>query len=253
MNKTPRLSKSGIEYLDYTWGIYSGCQNWKNGVCPLGQTCWAKKITERFKQYYPNGFEPTFYPEAILSPMSLRTPSIIGCAFMGDLFGDWMAGKAIRDTESNLWSGQGIMDSIFQTINHCPQHKFLFLTKCPQNLMRWSPFPGNCWVGVSATDFDTTAMALYVGLVRIDAKVKFISFEPLLERTRIKAQDFIDTGTNWIILGGQSGAKKFYPPREWIDEIEGAADKAGVPVFEKFNLYEYWSKPLRQEMPKEVR
>jgi hypothetical protein len=80
MNKTLRLSKSGIEYLTHCWNFYSGCYNWKNGVCPV-EKCWAKGITERFPGHYPNGFEPTIYPEAFLSPLHLKKPSIIGCAF----------------------------------------------------------------------------------------------------------------------------------------------------------------------------
>jgi hypothetical protein len=34
MTKTPRLGKSGIEYLDYVWNFYSGCRHKEEGKCP---------------------------------------------------------------------------------------------------------------------------------------------------------------------------------------------------------------------------
>jgi hypothetical protein len=96
MTNMPRLSKSGIEWLrnpdgsqGYSWNFYSGCENKERGIC-LVPNCWARSITERFPAHYPNGFKPTFYPDAFLSPLSLKKPFIIGVCFMGDLFGDWV-------------------------------------------------------------------------------------------------------------------------------------------------------------------
>ena len=39
------------------------------------------------------------------------------------------------------------------------------------------------------------------------------------------------------------------PKIEWIKEIVDAADKAGIPVFEKNNLSALLNRPLRQEFP----
>jgi len=74
--------------------------------------------------------------------------------------------------------------AIYNTIKCCPQHTFLFLTKCPQNLLVWSPFPPNCFVGVSVTRNNQLENALKY-LKQIEATVKFISFEPLLERINL--------------------------------------------------------------------
>ena len=78
MNRTPRLSKSAIEYLDYVWNFASGCTK----DCAY---CWARKITCRFAGRYPNGFEPTVYPEAFLSPLHLKKPSIGGHAWPSEV------------------------------------------------------------------------------------------------------------------------------------------------------------------------
>jgi protein gp37 len=253
-----RLSKSGIEYLDYVWNFYSGCLNWKNGVCPLGNDCWAKKITKRFPAHYPNGFEPTYYPEAFLSPLSLKMPSIIGCAFMGDQFGDWVDPE--KKIEALMPSGRASVSMslkgwIYTTIQQCPQHTFLFLTKCPQNYNRWSPFPDNAWPGVTVTSDGAMTMALQC-LSQIEAKVKYLSLEPLLGFISMKSHDLRGIA-DWLIIGACTGNYeemlhlsnraydriKIYgnrwtlqPKIEWVKELVEAANKAGIKVFLKDNL-----------------
>lgn len=255
MNKTPRLSKSGIEYLDYAWNFYSGCLNSERGICPVGENCWAKGITVRFPDRYPNGFDPTFYPEAFLSPLYLKKPSIIGCAFMGDLFGDWVdpqqhisAPLPERPKRLGSFTLQGTLKQVlFGTIRNCPQHTFLFLTKCPQNLPQWSPFPDNCRVGVTATGYRAFNQALD-GLKVIKAKVKYISIEPLLEGIIFYPERLSYCGISWVIIGAQTNPYK--PPKiEWVEEIETAAKKVGIPIFEKDNLKPLLKRELIQEMP----
>lgn len=238
MNRTPRLGKSGIEYLDYVWNFYSGCYNWRKGVCPV-EKCWAKGITERFPGHYPKGFDPTIYPEAFLSPLHLKKPNIIGCAFMGDLFGDWVDPE--QKIHADMPSGKASVTMslkgwIFTTARQCPQHSFLFLTKCPQNLPRWSPFPDNCWMGVTATDDDMFMKALDY-LQVIEAKVKYVSIEPYLSPIDRISLSVGLKYLDWLILGAQTKPAKF-PEISWVEEIVRACDKAGLPVFLKDNLLE---------------
>ncbi|MBA7688291.1 hypothetical protein ES703_96770 [subsurface metagenome] len=174
---------------------------------------------------------------------------------MGELFGEWIP---------DWW-----IEKVFKTINTHPEHRFYLLTKQPQNLINFSPFPDNCWVGVTATNNSMLRRACEE-LDRIQAKVKYISIEPFLER-------IIDIGfpehilfnkLNWVIIGAQT--KPYKPPKiEWVEEIVQACDKAGVPVFLKDNLAPLMSKlkllqvidgqglprmrgdyTLRQEIPK---
>ncbi len=248
MNKTPRLSKSGIEYLDYAWNFESGCTK----GCTY---CYARKTAARFPDHYPNGFEPTLYPEAFTSPLHLKKPSVIGVAFMGDLFDDEVDPDYEHVLPGPSWSPMlrhSLRDWIFGTIKKCPQHRFLFLTKRPENLAKWSPFPDNCWVGVSVTQ--CLDGAHYLG--DIAARVKYISFEPLLywsvdptEAARL----FTDWGINWVIIGAQT-KPTILPEAQWVQDIIGAADKRGLPVFLKDSIatFSYLAAnglKWRQEMP----
>ncbi len=261
MTRTPRLGKSNIEYLDRVWNFESGCTH----DCHY---CYARGITVRFPAHYPNGFEPTLYPEAFTSPLRLKKPSTIGVCFLGDLFDDAIDPEALVEWSSTWQTKVPLRQRIFSIIRQCSQHRFLFLTKQPQNLKRWSPFPSNCWVGVSATRFDELTHALYVGLQPIEAPVKYLSFEPLLGETKLYPDDLRDCGINWVIIGAQT-KPTVMPKIEWVREIVEAADAAGIPVFlkdslkpllcstvkgqdfiESHNLWAFRYFKMRQEMPK---
>jgi len=234
MNRTPRLSKSGIEYLDFAWNFYSGCLHKSALICPV-ENCWAEGIVDRFGNNFPNGFNPTVYPEAFLSPLHLKKPSRIGCAFMGDLFGDWV--NPSERFPSTMPSGKvmtimSLKGWIFTTICQCPQHTFIFKTKAPWNLVKWSPFPDNCQVGVTATNPQMfyEAQEYLAGIV---ATVRYISLEPYLERIYAP---MINGGTiNQIIIGAQT--KPYRPPQvEWVEDMVKTCEKAEVAVFIKHNI-----------------
>ena len=214
MNKTPRLSKSGIEYLDCQWGIFPGCHNWRNGICQV-ENCWAKSFAQRFKNIYPNSFEPTFYPEAIDPPKYLKKPSIIGAGWVGDVIG---YGLAFRE-------------QIFETIRRCPQHRFLFLTKNPNQLKEWEIFPENCLIGVTITDRESANIAQRYMLKIADFNKTFVSIEPFLGHIPWE----LTLGYSWLVIGAQTNPA-VYPKIEYVREIAEAADRVGIPIFLKDNL-----------------
>ena len=241
MSKPPRLSRSGIDYLDYAWNPYSGCRNQPAGICGPFK-CWAETITGRFKHHYPNGFEPTCYVWALESPLHFKKPSRIGVAFMGDLFGDWM----FDDTPIFGFSGEGTHRLIRNIVGRCFWHTFIFLTKCPWNLPKWNPWPANCQVGVTVTNHTQLENAYL--LSHVEAKVKFLSIEPLLERLGLIdiRKDFVQG----VIIGAQTGPGAVKPRIAWIEEITEAADRAGAKLFYKENLLKLYPElPRRQEIP----
>jgi len=107
-------------------------------------------------------------------------------------------------------------------------HRFYLLTKQSQRLLTFK-YPPNVWLGVTVNR--------KVDLHRIDdlrktnAKVKFISFEPLMEE--LGEVDL--TGIDWIIIGAQT-RPEVQPEMDWVNDIMCTANKLKIPIFCKNNL-----------------
>jgi len=235
------VNKTNIEWVKnpdgtqgYTWNPITGCLN----DC---EYCYARKLANgrlraryranenlaptpkdlinySFDPFYPRFWEDRLHKLVLFGGYKER--GIFVCD-MGELFGDWIP---------EAWQKK-----IFAAIKCYPQHRFYLLTKQPQNLIKFSPFPDNCWVGVSVCNDKMLDVAVDK-LEDTQAKVKFISFEPLQKRLTLSLDyAFHYSGISWAIIGAQT--KPYKPPKmTWIDEIVRACDKAGISVFEKNNL-----------------
>jgi protein gp37 len=253
LNHTPKGLCLGGLFPCYAFKLANGrlCERYlaNKNLCP--DYLELKKAFDRNKlEPFQDPFYPRWWPERLDQIRRHKEPAGI---FLDDM-SDWMGGYWPRE-----WTQMEL-----QVMRDCPQHRFYTLTKQPQNLLRWSPFPVNCWVGVTATN----GTMLWEGAWKfhdIKATVRYISIEPFLEPisegcASVISKSFFD----WLIIGAQT--KPYKPPKiEWVKEIVSAADKAGVPVFLKDNLLDlvnYVDKKTefafnkegyyRQEMPKEA-
>jgi protein gp37 len=111
-----------------------------------------------------------------------------------------------------------------------PQHTFQVLTKRSENLrklnqvIRW---PDNVWMGVTVESNDY--LSRIEDLRNTAAKIKFISFEPLLGRIRkVDLQ-----GIDWVIVGGESGPRARLLSSSWVEEIRDQCLKMKTPFFFK--------------------
>lgn len=87
--------------------------------------------------------------------------------------------------------------------------------------------PNNVWLGVSVEN--ATFKYRIDSLRKIKAKVKFVSFEPLIGsvgKLNLK-------GIHWAIVGGESGLKARKIKKEWVLEIFNQCKKQGVAFFFK--------------------
>jgi protein gp37 len=238
------MNKSRIEYLTHVWNFQTGCKNQENGVCSL--PCWAKALSHR----YGRSFKPEFKLVIYCHSMP-RLPSRIGVCFTGDLFGPWVD----PNTVINMIGSENITlrDGVLSRVESHPEHRFLFLTKCPENLKRWGEFPDNAWVGASVCNTAMMFKALD-GLQYADAKHKWLSIEPLLEEIN-PLPDFKSFGIKWIVVGAQT-RPEVLPEKEWVWEIGSHAKTAGIPYWLKNNLAPLWNEipnsKLRQEFPKDL-
>jgi protein gp37 len=241
------LSKSKIDYLTHSWNFYPGC-NHTLEVCPCADKCWAKSMAHRYGQ----PFEPHLIPEKLLDPLKLKKPARIGVCFTGDLFGDWvdpdekMVGNEMYEVwlgsqnkdRAKIKMGSTLKEIVFKACELRPQHQFLFLTKRPENLIKWGRFPDNALVGATVCNAKMFHAAMRT-LPFLEAKNKYISFEPLMSPLGIDPRllsELLKVSVNWLVIGGWSGGKN--PPQiSWVREIVDAADKAEIPVFLKDNLW----------------
>ncbi len=249
------LTKTKIEYLTHCWNFFEGCLNTKE-ICPVRDDCWARTCA-KMGRLTDKEFRPHLIPERLLDPLkgyNPQKPRRIGVCFTGDLFGDWVDPATLIDVSAHPLFGENLKYGknwhlsviISDVMFSCPTDTFIFLTKNLVGLVKWSPFPENAWVGVSAWDAKSFIKA-GEALEHIKAAIRLISVEPLLSWEH-GATGFIATmlkkwNITWLIIGQQTPANKKTEPRiEWIKEIVVAADRAGIPVFLKDNL-----KPLLKD------
>lgn len=211
---------NNIEWAMYSWNPITGCKH----NCPY---CYARDIAERF---YEQKFEPTFLPDRLAAPFNTKVPyeaahnighkNVFTCS-MADLFGRWVPSDWIQ--------------AVLDTVAKAPQWNFLFLTKFPIRMAEFE-FPDNAWVGTSV-DCQARVKNAEDAFRKVNAKVKWLSCEPLLEPLQFTSLEMF----SWIVLGGASKSTQtpeWRPPRAWINSIEQQAHEVGCMVYEKTNLLE---------------
>jgi len=253
--KEEKMNKTKIEWVKNPDGSQGFTLNSKTGClngCPY---CYARKLANgRLRSRYladdntimlfsdgsaprklkvTDPFYPRWWPERLEQIRERKKPAGIFLDDMSDWMGDYWPEK---------WTEQEL-----QVMRDCPQHRIYTLTKQPQTLIKFSPFPDNCWVGVTITDRMQAHLASSC-LPEIQTTVKFISFEPLLDDVMQALYcETLIRSANWLIIGSQTKPLK-HSPFEWVEEIVNAADRAGVPVFIKPPLCDV-VRYYRQEMP----
>ena len=114
------------------------------------------------------------------------------------------------------------------------QHLWLWLTKRPANMGKFADsiggFPANVCAMTTVTSRDT--LHRVDGLRAVDAQVKGLSLEPLWSDI---ADDLDLTGIDWVIVGGESGARDMAAPFpiEWAQKVHALCKRRGVAFFLK--------------------
>jgi len=233
------MNRTKIEWTDYSWNPITGC---KHGCW----YCYAKKLCQRFKKIFPNGFEPTFYPERLKEPYELKKPSKIFVCSIADLYATWTPSE---------WR-QEVLDSMLW----CPvKHTFQLLTKNPELIPNAPIYPDNWWFGTTVTggknwnpNLGMTDQNNIDQIKKVNAKIRFVSFEPLLGSV-----DFCNhclEGIQWVIVGKLTGSKKVKLQWDWVADIIQECKKHNIPLFMKNNLVDAFptlKDNLIQEFPRE--
>ena len=207
---------STIEWTEATWNPVTGC----NKISPGCKFCYAERMSYRLQamgqKRYRNAFELTLQHSALETPLRWRKPRVIFVNSMSDLFHEGVPDEYIK--------------RCFEVIEQATQHTFQILTKRPERvaeLSRELPWPSNLWMGTSVENADY--LWRIRELVKVPAKICFLSVEPLLgpiPRLPLK-------GIDWVIVGGESGPGARRMEIEWVRQVRDQCIAKSVPFFFK--------------------
>lgn len=204
--------KTSIEWADASWNPWHGCKK----VSPGCQNCYMYRGKHRF------GNNPK---EVLRSRTTFDDPLhwtdsklIFTCSWS-----DWFI------KEADQWR-----DQAWEIIKSTPRHTYQILTKRPERIIKnlpkdWGSGWKNVWLGVS---IENQAYLYRKDILReIPAKLRFISFEPLLGSIEIDSLD----GIHWVITGGESGPNAREMERAWAIKIKNYCNNEEIPFFHKQN------------------
>lgn len=209
-------SKSSIEWTESTWNPVTGCTKISDGC----KHCYAERMALRLKAMgqpnYVNGFKVTLHEQMLELPLKWKKPQMIFVNSMSDLFHEDVSADFIY--------------RVFDVMQQAHWHTFQVLTKRAERLQELSPqltWNDNIWMGVTVEN--ENYVNRIENLRRTGAKIKFVSFEPLL--SEITELDM--TGIDWAIVGGESGPGARPMEEEWVLGIRQQCLENNVPFFFK--------------------
>ena len=208
---------SKIEWTEETWNPTTGCDKVSQGCA----NCYAEILSERLQKFgntkYKNGFKLTLHPYTLDRPLSWKEPRKIFVNSMSDLFHKDIPEDYIRQ----VWS----------TMERADWHTYQILTKRPERMFefvyRLDKILPNVWLGTSVEN--EKVVSRIEMLRKVPAKVRFISFEPLIDSVGKINLD----GIHWSIVGGESGQNHRPIKKEWIEEILEQCRRQNVAFFFK--------------------
>lgn len=216
---------SSIEWTEATWNPTTGCDRISAG-CDF---CYALTMAKRLKsmgaaKYQRDGdprtsgpgFGVTLHEDALTAPLRWKRPRTVFVNSMSDLF--------------HARVPVSFVQRVFEVMDATPQHTYQILTKRAHRLARIAsslPWPNNVWIGVSVEDATQTSRVDH--LRTVPAAVRFISAEPLLGP--LDALDL--TGIDWVIAGGESGARARPMAADWVRSLRDQCAAADVAFFLK--------------------
>ncbi len=211
-------TNSKIEWTEQTWNPVTGCTK----VSPGCKYCYAEVMAKRLQAMGAAGYENGFTQISLMydrldQPQRRKKPTVYFVNSMSDLFHE--------DVPDDF------IDLVFDTIWQTPQHSYQILTKRSKRMrdyFKQRVVPDNAWLGVSVED-KKYGIPRITDLQKINAKTRFLSAEPLLEKLgRIPLKDI-----HWVIVGGESGVKARPMQEEWALSLRDQCRKYGVDFFFK--------------------
>lgn len=275
------MSETKIEWATHTANWLAGCTK----ISPACQHCYAETMTARLATmpHAPARYREdvvkgrrwtgrvTYDSDALRAAFDglcdAKSPRRVFCNSMSDTFHADAPPKSLRHLadrimhHEKLRHANGLTD---RPLMRCDGHVIMLLTKRPDRLLAWQRehfpdgLPSWVWVGCTVEDQRRADGRIPV-LLKVAAKVRFLSCEPLLGPVQLGVMvgercSFYDYGLGeragsiaWVIVGGESGpgARPMHP--EWARSLRDQCVAAGVPFFMK-----QMSSPAKHDIPDDL-
>lgn len=210
------MKTTKIEWTDKTWNPITGCTKKSAGCAHCYAEVMARRLKAMHLDKYKNGFELTLHNNELEHPLTWKgTHNIFVCS-MSDIFHENVPFEFV--------------DKIIDIVNKTPQHRYQILTKRAERMAEYfkdKTIPKNIWLGVTV---ECKSVKSRIDQLRdLNASVKFLSCEPLLE----DLENLNFSGINWVIVGGESGPKARPMKEEWVLNIKEQAEKQNAAFFFK--------------------
>ncbi len=224
---------SKIEWTDATWNPIIGCSKISAGC----KNCYAEVMAKRLQSMgiaaYKDAFQLKLMPERLKEPLKKQKPTMYFVNSMSDLFHE----KVPFD----------YIDQIMEVIKKTPQHNYQILTKRAEVMAKYfnnSKVLDNIWLGVTVENKKHGLPRIDI-LRNIDAKIRFLSVEPLLE----DLEDINLSNIHWAIVGGESGYNARPMKEEWALNIKNKCEEYNTAFF--FKQWGTWGEDNKKRSKKE--
>lgn len=210
------MAETKIEWTDKTWNPITGCTKLSEGCAYCYAEVMARRLKAMGQKKYINGFQLTMHEDDLNEPYKWKGSHNVFVCSMADLFH--------KDVPFEF------IDRLLEVIRDTPQHHYQILTKRAERMEEYfinRRVPDNAWLGVTV---ENKKMKYRVDhLSAIDAKIHFLSCEPLLEDLGELNLENIQ----WIIVGGESGFQARPMKEKWVLNIKAQAYAHKIPFFFK--------------------
>lgn len=210
------MKNTKIEWTEATWNPSIGCNKLSEGCANCYAEVMARRLQAMRVEDYKDGFAFKILQHRLEIPLKTNKPTKFFVNSMSDLFHEKMPNE--------------FLDQVFEVVRETPQHTYQILTKRAENMAKY--FKGkkisqNVWLGVTV---ENKKAKIRIDCLRnIDARIRFLSIEPLLEDLAEIDLENID----WAIVGGESGLKARPMKEEWVINIKEQCEKQGTAFFFK--------------------
>ena len=230
------MEDSKIAWTDNTFNPWIGCTKVSAGCA----NCYAEELMDKRYgrvQWGVNGTRSRTskgnWHETIRWNRKAEADGVrrrVFCSSLADVFED--------RAELEPWRRD-----LFTLIQLTSRLDWLLLTKRPENAQRmiergtgrlasaWLADLKHVWIGTSVENQEQAEKRI-PHLLQIPATVRFVSMEPLLGPVNLRFDD-VSVMPDWVIVGGESGAKARPMQIEWARDIRLQCKMTNTPFFMK--------------------